>query len=137
MVDAQQRGAQKNTRGCLDNLLIDKLIGDEVKQKRKSLSVAWVDVKKAFDSINRDYMLHLLKTLKFPSQICNSLERITSQWRTTLSYQADSNKTCNIAIQRGMLQGDTLSSMWFIPQSTTGWKVFVVHSRLSHHTNKS
>ena len=59
-------------------------------------------------------MLHLLKTLKFPSQICNSLKRITSQWRTTLSYQADSNKTCNIAIQRGMLQGDTLSSMWFI-----------------------
>jgi len=38
--------------GCIDNLVIDKTIVEEAKDRNKNLSCTWIDVKKAFDSIN-------------------------------------------------------------------------------------
>ena len=47
-----QRGCSTSSMGCIDNLAVDKAILEDADIRRKNLSCVWIDVKKAFDSIN-------------------------------------------------------------------------------------
>ena len=51
-----QRGCTTGSMGCMDNLIIDKATLDKARDKKKNLSCTWVDVKKAFDSINHEWL---------------------------------------------------------------------------------
>lgn len=51
---------QKGSYGCKDQLLINKAIIDEVNTRKKNLTTAWIDYKKAFDSVPHDWMLKCL-----------------------------------------------------------------------------
>ena len=60
-----QRGCTTNSIECIDNLIIDKTTLEEAKDRKKTLSCTWTDVKKAFDSIttnaqhtNKDHQLY-------------------------------------------------------------------------------
>ena len=50
----EQKGCLHRSRGTKDQLLIDKLILCDAKRKRKNLCMAWIDFKKAFDSVPHD-----------------------------------------------------------------------------------
>ena len=47
----EQRGGKKNCYGCKDQLMINNVILENCKKKKKNLSTAWIDYKKAFDSV--------------------------------------------------------------------------------------
>ena len=47
-----QRGCTTGSMGCIDNLIIDKTTLEEARDRNKNLSCVWIDVKKAFDSVN-------------------------------------------------------------------------------------
>ncbi|CAK1584079.1 unnamed protein product [Parnassius mnemosyne] len=46
-----QNGCKCGGRGTKEPLLIDAVIGKVVKRNRRNLSAAWIDYKKAFDSV--------------------------------------------------------------------------------------
>ena len=46
---AEQRVLQKEKYACLDALLVDSMVNEEVRHRRKKLSVAWVDYSKALE----------------------------------------------------------------------------------------
>ena len=43
----EQRGCVRNSYGCKDQLLINKMIIEDCKRKKKNLRMAWIDYKKA------------------------------------------------------------------------------------------
>jgi len=47
-----QKGCRRRSYGCKDKLLINKAILEEVRSKRRNLTTAWIDYKKAFDSVS-------------------------------------------------------------------------------------
>lgn len=47
-----QRGAKEGVSRCVDNLLIDKRVVEDVKEKKRNMACAWVDVCKAYDSVD-------------------------------------------------------------------------------------
>jgi hypothetical protein len=53
----EQKGCRKNSQGCKEQLLIDAVVIGQAKHKfflfvsQKNISVAWMDYKKAFDSV--------------------------------------------------------------------------------------
>ena len=47
----EQRGGKKDCYGCKDQLMINNAILENCKKKKKNLSTAWIDYKKAFDSV--------------------------------------------------------------------------------------
>jgi len=65
LYDPQQRGVRRNQHGCHENLLIDRMIMDEVHLYKRNLSCCWVDYRKAFDSISHGYMLEVVSILHF------------------------------------------------------------------------
>jgi len=51
LFDPQQQGVHRNHLGCHENLLIDRIIMDELHLCKRNLSYCWIDYRKAFDSI--------------------------------------------------------------------------------------
>ena len=56
----EQKGCRKGFRGTADLLYIDQHTLNENKERRKSLSVAWIDYKKAYDMVPKSWILYCL-----------------------------------------------------------------------------
>ena len=65
----EQKGCFRLSRGNKDQLLIDKLVMCDAKKNRKSLCVARIDFKKAFDSVPHDWILKCLELYRVNQHI--------------------------------------------------------------------
>ena len=80
----EQKGCRKESYGCKDQLLINKMIIEEVKSKKKNLSTAWIDYKKAFDSVPHSWILKTLEMYKVCPTIISFIAQSMSTWQTTM-----------------------------------------------------
>jgi ribonuclease HI len=81
------------------------------KDKNSNLYVLFVDTKKAFDSIDHDYILLLLKKIGFPVWLCNLVRGLLSGARVNPILGGSSDIW--IHIDRGVKQGCPLSPLLF------------------------
>ena len=51
LIPDEQKGNRKKSRGTKDQLLIDTIILQNAKRRKTNVHVAWIDYKKAFDSL--------------------------------------------------------------------------------------
>ena len=68
---AEQKGCWRESYGGRDQLLINKMVVEEVKLRKKNLSMAWIDYRKAFDSVPYSWIEKTLAQLSH-----GSLQRI-------------------------------------------------------------
>ena len=108
----EQRGGKKDCYGCKDQLMISNAILENCKRKKKkNLSTAWIDYKKASDSVPHSWILACLRMYKMTTFIEVSMR----QWKTNivLVYESGVLETGLISIKRGIFQGDSLSPLLF------------------------
>jgi len=112
----EQKGNSSNTYGTIDQLLINKMVMEEAKQKKRNISTAWIDYRKAFDSIPHDWMIETLRIHKFDDTTIKFFETTMANWKTslTLNYGDDSINTDMFSINTGIFQGDSPSGLIFI-----------------------
>ena len=53
-ITPEQAGGKPKVWGCIEQLLLNKSILNEVKQKKRNLIMIWLDYQKSFDSIPHD-----------------------------------------------------------------------------------
>lgn len=53
----EQNGCPKDAKGSKELLIIDSLITKQAKKKQRNISMAWIDYRKAFDSIPHSWLL--------------------------------------------------------------------------------
>lgn len=77
--------------------------------------MAWIDYKKAFDSVPHSWIIDSLHIYKVSPTIIGFLERAMRERKTEMQlfYSNGSIKTGKIAIKRGIFQGDPLPSQLF------------------------
>ena len=76
LMQIDQRGGKAKSMGCVDNLIIDKMILEDAHFNKKNLSCSWIDIKKTFDSVSHEWitkaleihgvnadLIHLIKTM--------------------------------------------------------------------------
>ena len=107
----EQKGARTRCRGTKDQLLIDKAITNESKRYRKNLSMAWIDYKKAFDSIPHSWILETMSMYKINNQLQELIRQSMKYWKTMLIHEK--KPIGEIPIQSGIFQGDALSPIIF------------------------
>ena len=78
----EQAGGKPGSWGCTDQLLINKMILDEVKKNRRNLHLMWFDYKKAFDSVPHDWIIKALELAKVPYEIIRPVQNLMSIWAT-------------------------------------------------------
>ena len=76
---------------------------------------AWIDYKKAFDSVPHSWILACLKMYKINPVLTTFIEASMRQWKTNMVLVHESGvlETGPISIKRGIFQGDSLSPLLF------------------------
>ena len=135
IIPAQQKGNSCNTFGTIDQLLINKMIQEDARTKKKNLSTAWIDYKKAFDSVPHDWIVETLKIHKFDKMTTNFIEMTMKQWKTSLNLTHSNGEisTPVFDINTGIFQGDSPSGLifilcllplsWLLERTRIGYKV--------------
>jgi len=108
----EQKGCFKGSKGSKDHLLVDKMILQEARHHHNNLELAWVDYRKAYDSVSHSWLLECLQMFKLHSSLQLFLSLSMKQWRTELTFAGDSLGVVNI--RRGIFQGDSFSPLLFI-----------------------
>ena len=112
LLPEEQKGCRRKSKETDDLLFIDKMILREVPMRKKNLSVAWIDYKKAFDMVPHSWIVECLGMVGVSEQIKLFLSESMKAWRVDL--------TCNnqylgrVDIKRGIFQGDSLSPLLFV-----------------------
>ena len=111
----EQAGWKKYSWGCADQLLINKMVLDQVKQQRKNLFLMWSDYRKAFDSVPHSWVIKALHLANVPVKVLNAILRLMELWATKVNLFTEAT---NIQIESinyliGVLQVDCLSFMLF------------------------
>ena len=60
----EQKGCIRGSYDCKDQLMINKMILENCKKRKRNLSCAWIDYKKAFDSVPHEWILRSLELFK-------------------------------------------------------------------------
>ena len=105
LLEPQQRGARAGIAGAQEILLTDRIICEELTERKGSFSMAWIDMKKAFDSVAHNWISANLERLKTDPMILNFLTRLMPQWSSKLYYIGKPISE-EIQIKRGIFQGD-------------------------------
>ncbi|XP_045535408.1 uncharacterized protein LOC106709986 [Papilio machaon] len=116
VLSATQNGCKVGSRGTNDCLLIDMAICQQVRRSKKNISMAWIDYKKAYDSVPHGWLSKVLEVYKIHPTLRTFLNSCMGQWTTSFSNPGQGNlstSSSRIGIRRGIFQGDSLSPLWF------------------------
>ena len=79
----EQAGGKKEVWGCLEQLMINKIL-DEVIKHKSSVVMAWLDYQKSFDSVLHEWLLTALKLAKVPPLVISAIETLIQKSLTNL-----------------------------------------------------
>ena len=96
-------------------LVIDSVVLEQAHKDNRNLYTAYIDYRKAFDSVPHSWPIHVLQIYKIDPQIINSLQQSMKKWTTTLQVKAENHWIMSdlIHTQRGIYQRDSLRPLWF------------------------
>ena len=115
-ITPEQAGGKPEVWGCIEQLLLNKSILNEVKQRKRNLITIWLDYQKAFDSIPHDWMIQSLRLAKIPEKLVTAIETLAKQWATIVQLQRGKSSITSdvINFSNGIFQGDSISVLLFI-----------------------
>ena len=82
----EQKGCTRGSYGCKDQLMINKMILENCKKRKRNLSCAWIDYKKAFDSVPHQWIPRSLELFKVSPRIVDFLKQYNKLEDTNNSY---------------------------------------------------
>ena len=105
----EQKGCRHGWYGCKGQLVINKMILENCKKRKRNLRCAWIDYKNVFNNVPQKWILRSSELLKV------SLKHNMKNWKTQLTHTHESGTLMsdNINIKRGIFQGDSLLRLLF------------------------
>ena len=104
-----QLGATRKCLGAKELALFSKALNSK---KQGELKMAWLDARKAFDSIHHSQILNCLESLRCSRWIKEFIANSMPHWRTNVNLEGRT-LIYGKEIKRGILQGDSLSPLLF------------------------
>ena len=114
ILPTEQEECKRESYGCKDQLLINKMLLENSCSSCKNLSTAWIDYRKAFDSVPHSWLFRVLELYKVSSTIINFLKINMTKRKTDLhpNYSERSTIWKNLDINSGRFQGDWQSPLY-------------------------
>ena len=109
IISDNQLGTIRDSQGAKEQALINKCVNMSHGNK---LSTMWIDVKKAFDSVDHGYLIFCLEKLGMPEWGTRFVKSMVKSWRIQLNYNR--GVIGEVTMERGILQGDSLSPLLFV-----------------------
>ena len=112
LLPTEQKGCKKKSRGCKEQLMIDKLILKNCKRRKRNLSMTFIDYKKAYDSVPHSWILSSMTMCGISPTIIDLFEASFQQ--CTVDLMLGKEFLGKVKINRGLFQGDSVSPIHFI-----------------------
>ena len=125
-MEGAQRGAHAGCSGTVDNLLIDQMVKLDCHRRKRDLSMGWVDVKKAYDSIDRGWLEEMMLMHRFPTWLCRAIQSLSRSWNTGIVTTTRKGREVSDTIRfgKGLSQGDALCPRLFtVCLNPIAWKI--------------
>ena len=88
IITTEQAGGKKKLWGCLEQLLVNKTILEEVTENCHSLITMWLDYQKAFDSVLHKWLIKALELAKVPKKIITAIKTLMKKRSTNVNIQS-------------------------------------------------
>jgi len=144
LIPPEQKGCTSNTYGTIDQLSINKTIMEEAVKGMRNISTAWIDYRKAYDSIPHDWLIETLRIHKFDETLVKFFETTINNWKTSLQLSTANEEMATelFRILAGIFQGDSPSGTqfvlcllpltWMLKKSKMGYKPRNQAEKISH-----
>ena len=115
LMEGQQRGAKSGCFGTMDNLLIDRAVMLDCQRGKRNLSMAWIDVRKAYDSVDHDWLCAMTDVHRLPIWLGKVIRKLCATWNTrvVVSRRQGRETSRKIRFMKGLPQGDALCPRLF------------------------
>ena len=115
LMEDEQKGGKRETLGTKDHLLLNKTILEDCRRRGRNISMAWIDYKKAYDSVPHSWILRCLELYKADKKLIQLIRNQMGKWKTTIKLQHKKGKLVvrDVHIKKGIFQGDSLSPILF------------------------
>ena len=111
LISKRQKGFMK-TRNILENI---KLITEKIHQattNKKDYDVLFIDFKKAFDSLNHNFLFSLLVHINMPTTTINVIKFLLTDLQALTTFRGSQPQS--IKMEKGVKQGCPLSPLLFV-----------------------
>ena len=112
LLPEDQKGCKRGSRGTKDQLLIDKTVLKDCKERHTDLSMAWIDYKKVYDFVPHSWINECMEMFGIAENVRNLLK--TSMEQCKLSLTSNGEDLGEVNVKRGIFQGDSLSPLLFL-----------------------
>ena len=114
-LEEEQKGCRRQRQGTKHQLLINNSILEDCKRRARNLSMAWVDYKKAYDSVPHTWITRCLDIYKISPEVKEFLKSQMERWTMdiTLRHTEGEITIPDVKVKRGIFQGDSLSPLLF------------------------
>ena len=106
----EQNGFRKG-RGCVDNILMLSLLGSKYSKVGDGLRCGFIDLQKAYDSVNRDKLWDKLGKMGIKGKLLECMQSIYEDVTCTVKLGEECGKS--FCVQSGLRQGCVLSPLLF------------------------
>ena len=116
IIIAEQAGGKKEVWGCLEQLLINKTMLEEVTENHRSLITMWLDYQKTFDSVPHKWLIKALELAKVPEKVITAIKTLMKKCSTNVNIQSEATSIESQPVQylREIFQGDSPSVLLFM-----------------------
>ncbi|PFX29473.1 Retrovirus-related Pol polyprotein from type-1 retrotransposable element R2 [Stylophora pistillata] len=126
LMDGAQRGARAGCCGTIDNLMIDRVVTLDCHSRKRNLSMAWIDVKKAYDSVDHGWLEEMKSLHRLPIWLSRTVEKLRKSWNTRVvaTTKLGREKSEPIKFLKGLPQDDALCPRLFtVCLNPIAWKI--------------
>ena len=110
ILSEEQNGFRKDRRGT-DNIYSIKAIQEKYRKENKELYCAFLDIEKAYDTVDRNILYEILKRIGLGKKTINIIKSLYRN--TQMNFNWKGIEIENVKSDRGLRQGCTLSPLLF------------------------
>lgn len=97
-MQGEQRDAKANCSGTIDNLLIHRMVCQYSQRGHRNLSMAWIDVKKAHDSVDHRWLEQMFSLHRFYRWIGDVITRLSAKCNTKIAVRTVKGMESSVTI---------------------------------------
>ena len=111
-LSVNQLGCKKLSYASKEGLLESVLMQSYLNRKQKKYCELYIDVEKAYDSVNHEWLVKCLQFYQIPYKLITIITHMMENWVINLHYKTDT--IGSVKLQNGILQGDSFSPLLFV-----------------------